>query len=406
MRRELICVALTMGIILTSCGGSGLTKETSKNETTVQKVEANTTKTSEKTTVAASTAGQKETISMASAKTENKKLKVSFLYDSPIGDGGWIDSHDLGRKKLEALGNVETNYVDNIPESDGWNYLNKFAQEGANIVFACSFGYMQDCVDVAGKNPNTIFMHCAGYETADNMGNYFGRNYEGAYLAGMACGGMTKSNKLGYVAPFPIAEVLRNINAFALGAKAVNPDAKVQVVWINAWYDPTLASQAAESLISNGVDALFHYENSPAVVQTAAKHKVYACGQHSDASSYSEEYCLTSSVWNWDVLYKKVVDEVQNGTWKPDSLWWGMSDGLVDIAKLSPSIPDDLKKKIEDAKSKLKSGDVSGNPFYGEVVDQTGKTRIPAGTDASYDELMNMDYLVSNVEGEIPANAN
>lgn len=331
----------------------------------------------------------------------NDALKVRFLYDSPVGDGGWINSHDSARTKISELDGVDATYVDNVTESDGWRYLNNFAKEGADVIFACSFGYMQDCVDVAEQNPDTVFMHCAGYMTADNMGNYFGRNYEGAYLAGMACGGMTKSNLLGYVAPFPIAEVIRNINAFALGAKAVNPDAVVRVVWINAWYDPTLASEAAESLINAGADALFHYENSPAIVQTAAKHNVYACGQHSDASSYSKEYCLTSSVWNWDVLYTHVIEQVKDGTWTPEALWWGMSDGLVDIAPLSPDIPADLAEKIEAAHQKLKSGDITGNPFYGEVLDQANTVRIPNGVDATYEELMGMDYLVSNVEGEI-----
>lgn len=332
---------------------------------------------------------------------DKKPVKVAFLYDSPVGDGGWISSHDLGREAVAAMPNVEVISADNVAESDGWNYMNNFAKQGYDLVFACSFGYMQDCVDVASKNPDTKFMHCAGYMTGDNMGNYFGRNYEAAYLAGMACGGVTKSNIIGYVAPFPIAEVIRNINAFALGVNKVNPEAKVHVVWISAWYDPTLASEAAETLISAGADALFHYENSPAVVQTAAKHKVYACGQHSDASSFSPEYCLTSSVWNWGVLYSHVVEQVADGTWKPEALWWGMAEGLVDITDLNPAIPENVRKQIEEVRTGLKSGDATFNPFYGEVVDQAGTVRLPEGTDASFEQLMGMDYLVQNVVGTL-----
>jgi basic membrane protein A len=263
---------------------------------------------------------------------------------------------------------------------------------------------MQDTLDVSGKNPDTIFMHCSGYEQSTNMGNYFGRNYEGAYLAGMAAAGVSKSNLLGYVGSFPIAEVLRNLNAFALGARAVNPKAKVQVVWISAWYDPTLAAEATETLIAAGADAIFHYENSPSVVQTAAKHGVYAIGQHADNQKYSPEYCLTSSLWNWGALYTHVVDQARNGTWKSEGLWWGIKEGLVDIAELNPAVPQDVQDKIKAARDKLKNGDVTGNPFYGEVKDQNGKIRIAAGVDASMDDLFGMDYLVDNVVGKTGTN--
>ena len=329
-----------------------------------------------------------------------KQVKAAFLYDSPVGDGGWITSHDLGREAVNALDYCEATFADNVPESNGWSYMNNFAKEGYDVVFACSFGYMQDCADVAAQNPDTIFMHCSGYMMGDNMGNYFGRNYEGAYLAGMACGAVTESNILGYVAPYPIAEVIRNINAFALGAKHINPDAVVKVVWISNWYDPTLAGDAAEQLIAAGADALFHYENSPSVVQACDKRGVYSCGQHADASSYSE-YCLTSSVWNWASIYTSIVESIHNGTWQSESMWWGIKEGLIDIAELNPVIPEDARNEIEAVRAALKAGDVTANPFYGEVVDQSGTVRLPEGTDASFDDLMNMDYLVSNVEGSL-----
>lgn len=332
----------------------------------------------------------------------SEKIRVAFLYDTPVGDSGWITGHDKARKEIDLLPNVETTYVDNIAESDGWSYMNNFAREGYDVVFSCSFGYMDDCLDAAQKNPETNFMHCAGYKTAENMGNYFGRNYEGAYLAGMACASVTKSNVLGYVAPHPIAEVIRNINAFAIGAKEVNPEAKVKIVWINTWYDPTKASDAAESLIAAGADALFHYENSAAVVQTAARHGVYAAGQHSDTSSYAPEACLTSSVWNWEVLYSYVVEKIENGTWESESIWWGMKEGLVDIAELSNVVPEVSAKKIMETRDRLKQGDETADPFYGEVVDQSGRVRIPDGVVATFDEIMSMDYLVDNVQGEIP----
>lgn len=327
-------------------------------------------------------------------------FKVAFLYDTPVTDGGWITSHDLGRQAVEEIDGVSTTYADNIQESDGWSYMNNFGKEGYDLVFACSFGYMQDCLAVSRENPDTIYMHCSGYEKSENMGNYYGRNYEGAYLAGMAAAGVSKTNLIGYVGSFPIAEVLRNVNAYALGAKEVNPDIKVQVVWINAWYNPTLASDAAETLIAAGCDVLFHYENSPAVVQTAAKHQVYAIGQHADNRKYSEDYCLTSSVWEWGVLYKHIAEQVRAGTWQPEEIWWGMSDGLVKIAELNPAVPDEVAKLIKAKEDGLKTGDIAANPFYGEVKDQKGEIRIPAGTDATMDELINMDYLVENVIDE------
>lgn len=372
-----VLLALVMVLSLAACSASA-EKDTSSNETNETQSGTNDT--------------QSQT---------DETLKVAFLYDSPVGDGGWITSHELGQQAVAAMPGVETTFADNVPESDGWTYMNNFAKEGCDIVFACSFGYMNDCADVAVKNPDTIFMHCSGYMTEDNMGNYFGRNYEGAYLCGMACGAVTKSNILGYVAPYPIAEVIRNINAFALGAKAVNPDAVVQVVWISSWYDPALASEAAETLIANGADALFGYENSPAVSQTAAKHQVYACGQHSDSSSYAPDYVLTSSLWNWGTVYTYVVDQVKNGTWTNDAIWWGMKEGVVDIAELNPVIPEEAQTMIRDIRDRLVAGDETANPFYGEVVDQAGTVRLADGVDASFDDLMNMDYFVSNVVGDI-----
>lgn len=346
---------------------------------------------------------EKEEEKSGQALPAAEKVKAAFLFNAPVGDGGWIYGHNEGRKKMEELPYVETTYVDNVPESEGWRFINNFARKGNNLVFTCSFGFMHDTKKVAEEYPEVAFEHCSGFMTAPNMGNYFGRNFDPAFLSGMLAGAMTKSEIIGYVAPHPIAEVIRNLNAFALGVKLFNPKAIIKVVWIHTWYDPALEREAAESLISAGADVIGNYQDSPAILQAAQKQGVYAIGQHADMGRFAPKAHLTSVVWNWDVLYKEVAKRLHEGTWKGEPIWWGMKEGLVDIAPIGPMIPKDVQDQVMDYRTRIISGDETALPFYGEVKDQSGKVQIPAGRPATFDELMTMDYLVDNIQGTIPA---
>lgn len=338
--------------------------------------------------------------STAVTDTEKKLPRVAFVYIGPPGDGGWTYEHDKGRLYMEEKLGVKSTTVENVPESaDAERIITELAQEN-DIVFTTSFGYMDQTLNVASKFPNVIFEHASGYKTADNMGNYFGKNYQASYLSGIAAGKMTKVNHLGYVGAFPIPEVIYNLNAFTLGAKSVNPDVKVSVVWSNTWYDPTTERQAAVSLLDKGADVLLAYQDSPATIQAAAERGAMAGGNDSDMSRFAPEAYLTNPVWVWGPYYTEVVQQVIDGTWKPGSYVGSMTDGMVELAPLGKNVPDDVKKLVEDAKAKILSDDLE--IFVGPIKDQTGAVKVEAGKTLTHDEVLTMDYLVEGVEGTIP----
>ena len=338
--------------------------------------------------------------STAVTDTEKKLPRVAFVYIGPPGDGGWTYEHDKGRMYMEEKLGVKSTTVENVPESaDAERIITELAQEN-DIVFTTSFGYMDQTLNVASKFPNVIFEHASGYKTADNMGNYFGKNYQASYLSGIAAGKMTKVNHLGYVGAFPIPEVIYNLNAFTLGAKSVNPDVKVSVVWSNTWYDPTTERQAAVSLLDKGADVLLAYQDSPATIQAAAERGAMAGGNDSDMSRFAPEAYLTNPVWVWGPYYTEVVQQVIDGTWKPGSYVGSMTDGMVELAPLGKNVPDDVKKLVEDAKAKILSDDLE--IFVGPIKDQTGAVKVEAGKTLTHDEVLTMDYLVEGVEGTIP----
>lgn len=339
----------------------------------------------------------------APAEGETKNIRMAFLFSTSVNDGGWITSHDLGRQACDELPGVETTYLDNIDESNGWKYINDFAEQGYDIVIPCSYGYMEDTMDVASKHPDTIFEHCSGYLTAENMGNYFGRDYEATFLTGMACGATSETDKVGYVVSYPTPQVLRNVNAFAAGVRVANPAAVVKVAWVLSWYDPTLEREAAEGLIAAGCDTMGCYMNSPTVLQTGEKSGALVACSQADMSSYAPEAHLMAQTWDWAVLYTEFAKQVQNGTWQPESIFWGIQEGLVGISAMNDKIPQETQDQITDYYDRMKVGDETAMPFYGEIKDQSGEVRIEAGRDATVEELMSMDYLIDNVEGEIPA---
>jgi len=328
---------------------------------------------------------------------------ICFVYVSPIGDAGWTYQHDLGRKQMEKAlaGKVTTKYVENVPEgADAERVIREMAQSGCKVIFTTSFGYMNYTEKVAKAFPKVIFMHATGYKSGPNMGTYNARFYEGRYLAGVVAGKMTKSNVLGYVAAFPIPEVLQGINAFTRGARSVNPKAEVRVIWVNSWFDPGKEREAANTLISQGADVVTHHTDSTAVVQTAEEKGKYAIGYHSDMAKYGPKAELTASTHDWGNYYTKTVTDAIGGTWKTSNTWGGMKEGMVKLAPMNAAIPADTKAQVAKLEADITAGKL--HPFAGPVVDQDGKTRVPAGKDMTDEELGKMDYYVEGVASKLP----
>jgi simple sugar transport system substrate-binding protein len=330
-------------------------------------------------------------------------IKVGFVYVSPIGDAGYTYQHDLGRKQLEAdmKGKVTTQFVENVPEgADAERVIRELAQSGCKVIFTTSFGYMNPTIKVAASYPNTVFMHATGYKRAANVGTYDARFYEGRYLCGVIAGKMTKSNLAGYVAAFPIPEVLQGINAFTRGMRSVNPKAEVRVIWINSWFDPGKEREAALTLISQGCDMITHHSDSPSVVQAAEEKGVYCFGYNSDMSKYAPKTQLTASTSIWGDYYVKVIKEVLAGTWKSGDIWGGIKDGMVKLAPLSPAVPKAVKDLVVKTQAEIVSGKLQ--PFAGPLVDQDGKTLVPAGQSMSDEEIGKMNFFVEGVASKLP----
>jgi basic membrane protein A len=328
------------------------------------------------------------------------EMKVGFVYVSPVGDAGWSYAHDEGRKVVEAMPGVTTSFVESVPEGpDAERVIANMAQKGFDVVFTTSFGYMDPTLKIAGQNPDKVFMHCSGFKTADNMGNYFGRMYQARYLTGLVAGSMTKANIIGYVAAFPIPEVIRGINAFTLGAQKMNPDVEVRVVWTKTWYDPVTEKEAAKSLLDVGADVIAQHQDSPGPQEAAQEKGVFSVGYNTDMSSFAPEAHLTAPIWNWGVLYKDIIEQVQAGTWKSEALWWGMDKGIVDIAPLADMVPEEVKFKVGVMREALQAG--NDTIFTGPIFDQKGELKIAEGVKAEDGELLGMTWFVKGVIGTV-----
>lgn len=331
-------------------------------------------------------------------------LKIGFIYIGPVGDAGWTFAHDLGRKHIEEVfPEVETTYIESVPEgSESISVIESLARRNYDIIFTTSFGYMNPTIQVAKKYPDTIFEHCSGYKTAPNVGTYFGRMYQARYLTGMAAGSMTTSNTLGYVAAHPIPEVIRGINAFTLGVRAVNPEAKVNVVWTNTWYDPGVEKEAAISLLDIGADVIAQHQDTPAPQQAAEERGAYCVGYNVDMSKFAPEAHLTAPVWDWGMIYESIVQDVIDGTWKPREIWWGLKEGAIDIAPLGPMVPEDVKDKINSARQAIIDGELI--VFSGPLKNQKGELVYQTGEYMSDQEILQMNFFVEGVVGSLPEN--
>jgi basic membrane protein A len=327
-------------------------------------------------------------------------LKVAFVYVGPIGDAGWTLRHDEGRKALEeALGDrVETTFLESVPEgAQSERVFDDLARQGHDLIFGTSFGYMDPMLAVAERHPDVVFMHATGFKTADNMGTYFGAAEEARFLEGMAAGATSESGKIGYVAAFPIPEVLRGITAYTLGARSVNPDATVQVVWTSTWFGPDIEKQAAESLLDAGVDVIGQHQDTPAPGQAAQEAGAKWTGYNDDMSRFAPEAWLTGTLWDWGPTYIRIAEQVLDGTWESEQYYGNMADGLVKLAPFGESVPEDVRQQIEERKQATIDG--TFNAFTGPIKDQDGVERVAAGETMTLEELLAMDWFVEGVIG-------
>ncbi len=350
--------------------------------------------------------GKKEEPAPAPAPAPAAKpepLKIAFAYVGPVGDGGWTFAHDNARKALEAeFGDkIQTSFVESVPEgADAERVFRDMAAQGNKLVFGTSFGYMEPMNKVAPEFKDVRFEHATGYKTADNLRTYDSRTYEGAYMAGVIAGGMTKSNTLGVVASVPIPEVIRNINSFTLGAQSVNPKVKTKVVWVNNWFDPPKETEAATSLINGGADVLMQNTDSSAVLQTAEKMGKRGFGWDSDMTAYGPKAHLGSSVINWTPYYKKAVADALAGSWTSGQAWWGVKEGAIDLVSIADDVPAELKAKVDKVKAGLKDG--SFVIWKGPIIDQAGKELLAKDAVADDAFLGGIKFYVKGVEGKLP----
>jgi simple sugar transport system substrate-binding protein len=341
----------------------------------------------------------------AAAASAPGALKVAFAYVGPVGDAGWTFAHDRARREVqnEFGDKIQTSFVENVPEGpDAERVMRDMVAQGNKLIFGTTFGYGEAMLKVAADNPDVKFEHATGYKSAANLRTYDARTYEGAYMAGVIAGKMTKSNTLGVVGSIPIPEVIRNIDSFTLGAQSVNPKIHTKVVWVNKWFDPPKETEAAQSLIDQGADVLMQNTDSSAVLQTAEKNGKYGFGWDSAMSKYARNAHLGSAVINWAPYYKKAINDVLNGTWKNDgNTWWGVKEGAIDLAEVSDKVTPDAKAALDKAKSGLKDGTFV--IWKGPIVDNTGKTVLKAGETANDDFLHGINFFVKGVEGKVPS---
>jgi len=332
-------------------------------------------------------------------------VKVAWVYVGPVGDAGWSFAHDQGRKAAEAeFGDkIVTTFVEKVPEgADAERVIRDLAAQGNKMIFATSFGFMEAMVKVAAEFPDVKFEHATGYKTAPNLNVYDARFYHDAYVSGIIAGGMTKTNTLGFVASFPIPEVLRNINAFTLGAQSVNPKVKTKVVWISTWFDPAKEGDAAQSLINQGADVLLQNTDSSAVLQTADKNGKFAFGWDSDMSEISPKAHLASNMVYWGPYYKKAVGALLDGSWKGEQRTiWGKPEGANDVIKINEAVPEAIRKKAEEASAGIKAG--TFEVFTGPIMSSAGKEVLAKDTKADQAWKDKVDFYVKGVDGKLPA---
>jgi basic membrane protein A and related proteins len=339
------------------------------------------------------------------AFAQDGPLKVGFVYVGPIGDGGWTFQHDQGRLALvEAFGDkVETVFQESVPEgADSERVMTQMALSGCKLIFTTSFGYMDATLAVAAKFPDVKFEHATGYKRSDNVATYDARFYEGRAVIGHIAGRMTKSNKIGYIASFPIPEVIQGINSAFLHARKANPAVELSVVWAYTWFDPAKEADAAKALIEQGVDVILQHTDSTAPLAEAAKTPgVIGFGQASDMAAFKPSPRVTAIIDNWAPYYVKRVQAVMDGTWTSTHTWGGMKDGEVVMGEITDAVPADVKAEAEKMIADITTG--AYHPFTGPINKQDGSVWLADGVVAKDEELAGLNFYVEGIVGDIPA---
>jgi basic membrane protein A len=357
--------------------------------------------------------------SSGQSTTQGKKIKAAFIYLGTVNDKGWTNAHDDGRKYLEQQlsGQVETAYTENVPEAaESQRVFEDYAQKGYDVIYGTSFGYMDFMLAAAQKYPNVKFEHNTGFKTAPNMSTYNGAQEDARYVAGILSGKMTKTNTLGFIGSFPIPEVIRDMNGWAMGVKSVNPAAKIRMVWINSWFDPPKETSAANALLDAGADVMASVTDSPAMAQAAAAKKKYSVGSDSDQTSYAPDYMLASAYWVWGIHYVKSVKSILDGSWKNNQVFYHMKDGVSLVTPPAKFVPADVAKLATDAIDQLKAGTL--NIWKGPIKDNKGNTIAAEGQslgdvfkgtpepgqskEDGYVQSQQMNWALDNVIGDIP----
>lgn len=341
-------------------------------------------------------------IGVASAAQAADKTKVCFIYVGSRTDGGWTQAHELGRQQLEKeLGEqVEAPFLENVPEGpDAERAIERMARSGCAMIFTTSFGFMDATVKVAAKFPDVKFEHATGYKSADNLATYNSRFYEGRFINGQIAAKMSKSGVAGYIASFPIPEVVAGINAFLHGARTVNPDFKLKVIWVNTWFDPGKEADAAKALIDQGVDVLTQHTDTTAPMQVAEERGVKAFGQASDMIKAGPNVQLSAIVDTWGAYYVKRTKALLDGSWKAQQSFDGLKDGILTMAPYT-NMPDDVKKMAEETEAKIKSGELK--PFTGPINKQDGSVWLKEGESADDGTILGMNFYVEGVDDKLP----
>ncbi len=356
----MLALVMTLAIMLTGCGS----KEESGNDT-----------------------GKKEDV------------KLGFLYVGPVGDEGWTYSHDQGRKYVEKELGLQPSVIKESVKEDAaevQKVIEDMIDQGCNVIIGTSFGFMDGMAKAAAEHPDVKFLHCSGYTTADNMSNYFGRMYQARYLSGIVAGMKTKSNVIGYVAAFEIPEVVRGINAFTLGVRSVNPKAVVKVKWTNTWYDPAKEKEAAKALLDEGSDVITQHQDTAGPQQAAEEKGVFSIGYNTNMEAKAPKAYMTAPVWNWGPYYVSQVKAIMDGTWKSESHWGGMEEGIVDLAPLTKNAPQGAEEKVKKAKEDIISG--TNKVFVGPIKDNKGQEKVAKDKVVADEELLKMDWFVEGVQ--------
>ena len=349
-------------------------------------------------------AGAAVATGLAGAAVAEEKLKIGFIYVGPTGDFGWTHEHDIGRKAIEAQfgDKVETTYVESVPESaDSERVMTQMALSGHKLIFATSFNYMDHVMNVAKKFPDVKFEHATGFKRDANVSTYSARFYEGRAVIGHIAGHMTKTNTIGYIASYPIPEVIRGINSAYLAAKAVNPEVKFKVVWAFTWFDPGKEADAANALIEQGADVIMQHTDSTAPMSEMKKHEgVIGFGQASDMAQFAPEPRVSSIIDNWSPYYIARTQAMLDGTWESTDTWDGIKEGMVKIGEMSDKIPADVKASAQALADQIAAGEI--HPFTGPINKQDGSAWLAAGETADDGTLAGMDFYVEGIEAEIP----